>query len=263
MAIEENINYNILKTNDLSIGYPDRKIASKINIKLRPGELTAVIGVNGAGKSTLLNTLTGKLPKITGNISLAGKNLTKLSSKTIAKTISVVLTNAAISQNLTVGELVALGRHPYTNWLGILREEDKTQVYKALAQIGIVNLKNRKCSELSDGQLQKVFLARALAQDTDLIAMDEPTVHLDLYHKYLVFKTLKVLVQSTEKAVIFASHELNLALQLCDTLVLVLREKVIQDTPENLIERGLLNEIFPDNLVIFDKKSGNFRINQN
>src|SRR5699024_5755365 len=139
-----------------------------INLVLYPGELTAVIGINGAGKSTFLKTLTTDLPLKAGSLLLRNRPLQKLSVQSIAKHISIVLPNPQFSKNLTVFELVALGRHPYTNWLGLLTPTDKTAIREALDKIELTDLADRQCRTLSDGQLQKVFLARALAQDTEL-----------------------------------------------------------------------------------------------
>lgn len=262
MSIKKKILHSVLSTTDLSIGYSGKVIASGINLEVIPGELTAVVGVNGSGKSTLLKTLTADLPQQSGNIFLGDQSIDNFSSKTISEHISIVLTKSFHSQNLSVRELVALGRHPYTNWLGILNEKDKLKIESALRQIGIEDLAHQKCDELSDGQLQKVFIARAIAQDTELIVLDEPTNHLDLYHKYFVFKLLKKLVKTTQKSVVFASHELNLVLQLCDKIILLSGGKIIQDSPQNLIKNKHLEQIFPDDLVVFDPKLESFRIKE-
>lgn len=252
--------HNILETDQLSIGYGEKEVASEISLAIRPAQLIAVIGINGSGKSTLLKTLTGELKPLSGSIQLRQKDLATLSPKAIAKAISLVLTNTHFSLNLSVEELVALGRHPYTNWLGVLSEEDKKAVQQALKTIEVEDLAARKCSDLSDGQLQKVMLARALAQDTPLIILDEPTNHLDLYHKVFVFQLLKKLTQQTQKTIVFASHEINLALQLCDQIILINQGKVIQDSPQNLIESGHLDSLFPEDMVKFDPESKSFQV---
>lgn len=227
---------------------------------IQPAQLIAVIGINGSGKSTLLKTLTGELKPLKGSIQLQGKDLTTLSPKAIAEAVSLVLTNTHFSLNLSVEELVALGRHPYTNWLGVLSEADQKAVQNALKTIEIEDFSDRKCSDLSDGQLQKVMLARALAQDTPLIVLDEPTNHLDLYHKVFVFQLLKKLTQQTQKTIVFASHEINLALQLCDQIILVNRGAIIQDSPTNLIKNGHLDRLFPKDMVKFDPESKSFHV---
>lgn len=204
--------------------------------------------------------MNGDLTKKSGEIFLQQKPLESYSPKTISEHISIVLSNSSFSRNLSVYEVVALGRQPYTNWLGILSKKDEIHVKKALRQIEIESLANQKCSELSDGQVQKVFIARALAQNTELIILDEPTNHLDLYHKAFVLKLLKQLTQNTQKAIVFASHELNLALQLCDKIILITEGKVVQETPKNLIENGHLQNLFPESLIEFDPISKSFRL---
>ncbi len=252
--------HQVISTRNLSIGYPGKRIAKDLSLHINTGELTAVIGINGSGKSTLLRTFMGDLPIHSGRLLLKGRDLSSYSSKELSEHISIVLSNAPVSQNFSVNEVIALGRHPYTNWLGILNRKDKIHIVNALKQIGIKELGHRKCNELSDGQLQKVFIARALAQDTELIILDEPTNHLDLYHKYFVFKLLKQLVKTTNKAIVFATHELNMALQLCDQLILISNKTAVQGSPNELIEKGYLNKLFPNDLVVFDKTLKNFKL---
>ncbi len=260
-----NVNPNIvLKTKDLSIGYISRKksivITSHINIKLKKGELVGLIGANGIGKSTLLRTLTNVQPKLHGSISVNNKPLEDYSNIELAKVLSLVLTEPLASKNLTVFELVALGRQPYTNWVGNLSKEDLFIVNKALEQTNIIDLKTKKCFELSDGQLQKVMIARALAQDTDLIILDEPTTHLDMYHKAYILKLLQKLAKETNKTILFSSHEIDLAIQLCDKLIVMTKDKVVSDKPCNLIEKGTFNTLFPKDLIEFDETTGSFRV---
>ena len=185
----------ILKTKDLSIGYASKKertiVASNINIELHRGELVGLVGGNGIGKSTLLRTITNVQNALGGEIYINDKQIKKYPAIDLAKVMSLVLTEQMISKNLSVFELVALGRQPYTNWVGNLSKNDITIVNNALTQTNISTLKHKRCYELSDGQLQKVMIARALAQDTDLIILDEPTTHLDMYHKAYILKLLQ------------------------------------------------------------------------
>lgn len=251
----------ILQAKNLEIGYSGKAVAFAKEIRLQKGELTAVIGSNGSGKSTLLKTLTGDLLPLKGEVLLNNHPIQNFSYKSLSAHFSVVLPNSSFSRNLTVYEVVSLGRNPYTNWLGLLSKNDKKIITDSMKTIGIENLKNRKCEELSDGQLQKVFLARALAQDTDTIILDEPTNHLDLYHTAYVFKILKRLTQKNHKCILLATHELNLALQLCDKIILVHQSEVFCESPETLIEKGVLNTIFPEDLISFDKQTKGFRVN--
>ena len=171
-----------------------------------------------------------------------------------------MLTQQNHSKNLSVIELISLGRHPYTNWLGMTNQEDEKQINKAIQQVGIENLKNKKCNELSDGQLQKVMIARALAQNTPVIMLDEPTSHLDMYHKAQVLHLLKNICFETQKNIVFATHEINLALQLCDEIILIHEQNVIQAKPSELIKNGELANLFPKDLIHFDVNSKSFKI---
>lgn len=259
----ENSN-TVLKTENLSIGYRKKNkvqvIASDINLEIKSGDLVAVIGVNGAGKSTLLKTLIGITQSIEGEVFIEGKLLNKLEPDNLAKSISIVLTEQAISKNLSVLELVALGRQPYTNWIGRLNNKDLKKVMHAIRLVGIEDIRNKKCHELSDGQFQKVLIARALAQDTSIIILDEPTTHLDLYHKAYVLQLLRKLSKETNKAILFASHEINLALQLCDKLLILKDGHPIFGKPKELINSEAFNDLFPGNLIQFDKESSSFKI---
>ena len=254
----------VLKTEDLSIGYTTKKtqtiIASNINIELNKGEFIGLIGANGIGKSTLLRTLTNVQNSLRGSIFINKKNISKYTDLDLAKTMSLVLTEQISSKNLSVLELVALGRQPYTNWVGNFSQHDISIINKALNQTNIVALKHKKCFELSDGQLQKVMIARALAQDTALIILDEPTTHLDMYHKAYILKLLQKLAKQTNKTILFSSHEIDLAIQLCDKLVVMINDKVVSDEPCNLISKGVFQTLFPKDLIAFDEKTGSFRV---
>ena len=255
---------NILETRNLSIGYEQKKqrkiIASGINMELREGALAAVVGVNGIGKSTFLRTLSGVQPALDGYIYLKGEDRESISSQNLAAFISLVLTEQPISKNLRVAELVALGRQPYTNWIGSISAEDKRQITNALELVNIEDIQNNRCYELSDGQLQKVLIARALAQNTPLVILDEPTSHLDMYHKAQVFQLLKSLSQQTKKAILFATHEVNLAIQLCDEIILMKENHIQQGNPQELIAAEAFESMFPSDLIAFDSGSQTFRI---
>ena len=256
----------ILRTDNLSIGYTSKKdhnvVAANINISLNQGELVGLVGANGIGKSTLLRTLTKVQQPLGGSIYLKNKLLANTSYLELSRYLSVVLTEPPASKNLTVFELVALGRQPYTNWIGSLAPEDNSIIENALIQTNIQQLKNKKCFELSDGQLQKAMISRALAQDTSIIILDEPTTHLDMYHKAYILKLLKTLAKETNKTILFSSHEIELAIQLCDRMIVMSDSQVISDDPCNLISRGIFNQLFPEDMIAFDEKTGSFRINK-
>ncbi|RBP29049.1 iron complex transport system ATP-binding protein [Oceanihabitans sediminis] len=261
----ENKNQHIiLETKNLSVGYKTKKeeklIASNINIALQKGQLIGLVGANGIGKSTLLRSLTQVQAKLSGEILLNDKPLASYSNLELAKSMSLVLTEKVASKNLSVFELIALGRQPYTNWVGTLSEEDIAVINKAIAHTNIEELKNKKCFELSDGQLQKVMITRALAQDTDLIILDEPTTHLDMYHKAYILKLLQKLVKETGKTILFSSHEIDLAIQLCDSMIVMNKKEVVSDSPCKLISKGVFNNLFPEDLITFDVNTGSFRV---
>jgi iron complex transport system ATP-binding protein len=255
-------NSNILSTANLSIGYATKKektvIAKNLNLNLQQGKLIALIGANGIGKSTLLRTLTGIQKPILGTVLLNEKDIFGYNPIDLAQNLSLVLTEKLPPSNLTVFELVALGRQPYTNWIGKLSEEDFQKINHALALTQIEHLKDKKHFEISDGQLQKVLIARALAQDTDLIILDEPTTHLDLFHKVSVFKLLKKLASETNKCILFSTHDIDLAIQLSDEMIVMTEKNVIQDEPCNLISKGIFNTLFENENIVFDAEKGKF-----
>jgi len=254
----------ILKTENLSIGYSTKKlqaiVSSNINIELKKGELVGLIGANGIGKSTLIRTITNVQEALNGSVLINNKNLSELNPIDLAKMMSLVLTEQIASKNLTVFEVIALGRQPYTSWIGNLSENDTAIINKAITQTNIEDLKYKKCFELSDGQLQKVMIARALAQDTDLIILDEPTTHLDMYHKAYILKLLQKLAKETNKTILFSSHEIDLAIQLCDKLIVMTKNEVVSDEPCNLILKGTFETLFPKDLIVFDETTGSFRV---
>lgn len=254
----------VLETKNLTIGYSSKKKANKvagpINIILQKGQLVGLVGANGIGKSTLLRTLTNVQKPLEGEIFINSELLLNYEPVELAKQLSLVLTEPIASKNLSVFELVALGRQPYTNWVGNLSQEDIEITNRALSQTNIEVLKTKKCFELSDGQLQKVMIARALAQDTDLIILDEPTTHLDMYHKAYILKLLQKLTKDTGKTILFSSHEIDLAIQLCDSMIVMTKDDVVSGQPCHLIEKGTFNTLFPEDLIAFDEKSGSFRV---
>lgn len=256
----------VLKTNNLSIGYSSKKgnsvVASQINIELPKGALIGLVGANGIGKSTLLRTLTNVQKPLEGDVVINSKLISDYTPVELAKQMSLVLTEQIASKNLSVFELIALGRQPYTNWVGNLSNEDRLMIDKAILQTNLTELKHKKCFELSDGQLQKVMIARALAQDTDLIILDEPTTHLDMHHKAYILKLLQTLAKETNKTILFSSHEIDLAIQLCDIMIVMTKDKLVIDEPCNLISKGTFNALFPKDLIVFDETTGSFRVNK-
>ena len=254
----------ILKTSNLSIGYKSKRetviIAVNLNLYLISGKLISLIGANGIGKSTLLRTITGIQPPLSGNVFLNDKNINTYKPLDLAQNLSLVLTEKLPPSNLSVFELVALGRQPYTNWIGTLTQTDIEKVQEALELTQIEHLAQKKHYEISDGQLQKVLIARALAQDTPLIILDEPTTHLDLLHKVSLFKLLKKLTHETQKCILFSTHDIDLAIQMSDEMIIMTPELIVQDEPCNLISKGSFTTLFKDEHIIFDAEKGKFVI---
>ena len=252
----------ILNTKKLSVGYHSKKgniaIASDIDLSFKKGTLIAMIGANGIGKSTLLRTITGVQKPLSGNIYLYGKDIAQYSALDLAKHLSLVLTEKLPPSNLTVFELIALGRQPYTNWLGKLTPNDIHMVQQAMHVTQTIHYSDKKHYEISDGQLQKVLVARALAQDTPLIVLDEPTTHLDLQHKLTLLQLLKKLAHETGKCILFSTHDIDMAIQLSDQMVLMTADSVIQDTPANFIANNTFETLFSNDDISFDAKKVKF-----
>jgi iron complex transport system ATP-binding protein len=255
---------NILTTSNLSIGYTSKKetvtIAKNLNLNLQKGKLIALIGANGIGKSTLLRTITGIQKPLQGTVLLNDKKISSYEPLALAQNLSMVLTEKLPPSNLTVFELVALGRQPYTNWIGTLSDTDIQIIQEAIELTQIGHLSQKKHYEISDGQLQKVLIARALAQDTPLIILDEPTTHLDLLHKVSLLKLLKKLTHETEKCILFSTHDIDMAIQLSDEMIIMTPETVVQDEPCNLISKGSFNTLFKNEHIVFDNEKGKFVI---
>ncbi|MBQ9397520.1 MAG: ABC transporter ATP-binding protein [Bacteroidales bacterium] len=229
-----------IRIEGLSIGYRSKHgvktVAEGISDSIRSGEMTCLLGVNGAGKSTLLRTLSGFLPPLAGEISLLGKPLASYRERELATVIGVVLTEKSNLQNMTVTELVGMGRSPYTGFWGRLSAADRRKVEESLTLVGIAPLRNRMVQTLSDGERQKVMIAKALAQETPLIFLDEPTAFLDYPSKVEILHLLHRLSHEMGKTVFLSTHDLELALRVADRVWLMSKQgEVRTGSPENLI----------------------------
>lgn len=257
----------ILETRNLSIGYQQKKakkiVAQNLNFAFEKGRFIALFGKNGVGKSTLLRTISKVQNQLDGEVFLNDKNLNDYSSKELATNLSLVLTERLPESQLTVFELIALGRQPYTNWIDTLSEKDIEKINLAIELTEIEHLKDNRFYELSDGQLQRVLIARALAQDTDIIILDEPTAHLDMHHTYKIFQLLKNLVDTTQKTIIISTHQINLAIEIVDELVIMNSNEVFSGKTEDLIEQNKLENLFPKEILSFNKKLRQFTISKN
>ena len=254
-----------IQIKNLSIGYrskADVKVVAKdINAAIKSGELTCLLGANGVGKSTLLRTLSAFQPKIKGDIYIEGKEISQYSDKQLSHVISVVLTEKPDIRNLTVDELVGLGRSPYTGFWGTLSREDKAIVERSIALVGITHLHHRAIQTLSDGERQKVMIAKALAQETPVIYLDEPTAFLDYPSKVEMMQLLHQLSRQTDKTIFLSTHDLELALQIADKVWLMdSKNGVSIGTPEDLSLSGELGKFFTRKGISFDMEAGLFRV---
>ncbi len=252
-----------MSTDQLSIGYASRKrktiLGQNLNLSIQTSSVICLLGQNGIGKSTLLRTLSRMQPALEGDIQLDGESIYSIARNELAKKVGLVLTERIPESNLTVYEMVALGRQPYTNWIGKMVEEDKKLVRQALKEAQLEELSDMRCDELSDGQLQRAMICRAVAQDTKLILLDEPTAHLDIQHKIETFQLLKRLSVELGRSILISTHEVQLATQMADVLWLMNAEGIISGSPDDLIREGKINELFDRNTIHFDKETRQFR----
>ena len=248
----------ILQTENLSIGYKKSPLVSGLNLQLKRGEITALIGRNGAGKSTLLRTLTGNLKKLGGRIEIDGRPLEDYARKELAGLLAVVNTDPNMAGGLMLKELVGLGRSPYSGIMGRLTAEDRRIIVEAMDDAGISHKKESFVSELSDGERQKGMIARGLAQQTPLIIMDEPFSFLDVAARLETLALLRGLAREREKAILYSTHDVSEALRMADRIWLFTRDKVIQGEPSTLIENGDIELLFPDSEIKFDPGRGDF-----
>ena len=254
-----------LSTHSLSVGYKASRasrqvILQDVNLKLAQGEFACMLGPNGAGKSTLLRTIGKMQPLLTGSVEIDGRNIDRLSNHDLARLLSVVLTDRLTVGRLTTYELVGLGRYPYTGWTAGLTTEDHRIIRWAIGATRCVDLAARDVSDLSDGERQRVMIARALAQQPAVMLLDEPTAFLDLPTRVEITGLLKRLTRETGLSVLMSTHDLDLALRSADTLWLITSEReVMHGAPEDLILQGALQSTFSSEELVFDADMGGFR----
>ena len=253
---------------DLGIGYQTKhgvkSVAEHISGAIRSGELTCLLGANGVGKSTLLRTLSAFQPKTSGQIVIEGRELDTYTDKELSRRIGVVLTEKPDVRNMTVRELVSLGRSPYTGFWGTYSRDDLQIVDEAIAQVGIETLSRRMVQTLSDGERQKVMIAKALAQQTPVIYLDEPTAFLDYPSKVEVLQLLRHISRQAGKTIFLSTHDVELALQLADTIWLMTRETGMTiGTPQKLAQQGALGRFIEREGIVFDPEILSIRIVKN
>ena len=235
-------------TNNLTIGYDSHIVQKELTFALHGGELVTMLGRNGCGKSTLLHTLAGLIPPISGDYTIGGEGEPE-------RRLALVLTERVSLENTKVFDVVAMGRYPYTNAMGRLQAEDTETIMRSLAAVGLdatradgKAYKDIFFNDLSDGEKQRVLIAKALAQQTPVILLDEPTAHLDLPNRIQVLRLLRTLAHEQQKTILLSTHELDLALQLSDRILLMSKQGVALDTPANLKAQDAFDRAFGMNV---------------
>ena len=247
----------VYTTHDLAVGYRSGKtvvtLLQGLNLTLEKGKLVALLGQNGAGKSTLLRALTCDERPLSGSIQVDGKNLAEMSQKERSRIIGLVSTDRIQAGALTVRELVALGRQPHTGFLGRLDDEDHAIVRQSMQDAGIIGKANEYVASLSDGERQKAMIARALAQQTPIIILDEPTAFLDVASRIETMRLLQTLAHDRGKAVLLSSHDISQSLMLADELWLITTDRqVITGTTHDLVTNGAMNRLFTNRSIHFN-----------
>lgn len=248
-----------LELKNLSIGY-EKTLFENINIESNLGEIIGVVGANGVGKSTLLKTIVGILPQKKGQVLIDGIEKNNYSIQRFSKIVGFSSTHNSFSSNLKVNEVVKIGRSPYTSLLGILKKEDYEIINNAIEQTGISTIANNEISKISDGQRQRAFVARLIAQKTNVLIFDEPTAFLDIEGKISIIDLLTKIAKKQNKLVIFSTHDLNVAINFCDKIWLMSNNKIISASPEDHIIQNNFSKLFVSNLIFFDNSNANFYV---
>lgn len=243
----------------LTIGYPTRQIAVG-HATLHASELVCLLGANGAGKSTLLRTLAGFQPPLAGRIEIDGRDAATYTRAERARQVGVVLTERIEARGMTGRDLVALGRTPHTGFLGTLTPRDHEAVARAISLTGLDALATRQVNEMSDGERQKVMIAKALATETPLILLDEPTAYLDFPTSVATLLLLRRLAHTERRAILLSTHELDLALQLADRLWLLTPQGLTEGTPQELAHSGALADLFPSPHLRFNEATMRYEV---
>jgi iron complex transport system ATP-binding protein len=253
---------NVFSCHNLTIGYNKGKkttiVQNKLTLSAKQGELICLIGPNGCGKSTLLRTLAGLQKSLAGKIFLGENELSLMNENEKAMYLSLVLTDKIEVEHLRVCDLVNMGRYPHTNWLGSLSEKDKHIADNALDLVHLSHKSDQYLNELSDGEKQRAMIAKALAQDTPLIFLDEPTAHLDVPNRVQIMLLLRRLARETKKTIVLSTHELDLALQAADCIWLMDNQGITTGLPEDLVLQGIFQQTFANENLNFHNETGSF-----
>lgn len=248
----------MIQLKNFSIGYGSRMLLDKVDTSFGKGQLTALIGRNGTGKSTLLRAIAGLNHHYSGEIILNGKSISGMSAQEMAKTLAFVTTERTRIPNLRCEDVVAIGRAPYTNWIGRMQSIDRKIVMDAISSVGMESYALRTMDTMSDGECQRIMIARALAQDTPAILLDEPTSFLDMPNRYELVTLLQTLAHTKEKCVLFSTHELDVALQMCDSIALVDDGALYHLSVPEMVSSGHIQRLFRTPNLSIDRLCASF-----
>ena len=242
----------MIRFQSLSLGYGSRILIDSLSATVKRGELTALVGRNGTGKSTLLRAITGLGERKGGDILLGDKSIDSLSTAELATMVAFVTTDKVRIANLRCRDVVALGRAPYTNWIGRMQEQDEEIVMRSMELVGMSDYANKTMDRMSDGECQRIMIARALAQQTPIILLDEPTAFLDMPNRYELCTLLQRLAHEEQKCILFSTHELDIALALCDSIALISPPQLHLLPTEEMVKSGYIENLFTSGIVNFD-----------
>ncbi len=250
----------MIELQDFSIGYGERRLLTDVDTRIDAGKLTALIGRNGSGKSTLLRAIAGLNHNYSGNIILNGNRSADMTAEQLAKNLAFVSTERTRIPNLRCRDVVAIGRAPYTNWIGRMQKEDREIVELSLQSVGMADFSDKTMDKMSDGECQRVMIARALAQATPIILLDEPTSFLDLPNRYELCSLLADLAHKEGKCILFSTHELDIALSLCDTIALIDIPHLHCLPTEAMRVSGYIDRLFRNDSMTFDASSATIKM---
>lgn len=245
----------MIRFDNIRLGYGNRTLIENLSATVERGALTALVGRNGTGKSTLLRAIAQLGEVLSGEILLDGRPLQTLAPSEMASMVAFVTTDKVRIANLRCRDVVALGRAPYTNWIGRMQEQDKAIVEQALASVGMSDYADKTMDRMSDGECQRIMIARALAQQTPIILLDEPTAFLDMPNRYELCTLLRRLAHEEQKCILFSTHELDIALSLCDAIALIAPPELHILPTDDMVRSGHIERLFTTGIVAFDPAS--------
>ena len=233
------------QTQKLTVGYNGKPVVEGIDVTIKKGQILTLIGPNGSGKSTILKSITKQLKKLGGVVYINGNSLDKINMREMSRQMAVVLTERPKAELMTCEDVVAVGRYPYTGMLGILSEEDREKIHEALVMVNAVELKNKNFSEVSDGQLQRIMLARAICQEPEIIVLDEPTSFLDIRYAVEILDILRNMSNQRGVTAVISLHELNYAKRISDLVMCVKSGRVLHiNTPQIIFTKEIISHLY-------------------